>query len=360
MKKIILAAISLLAVALGVEAQDQVRLNPSHPDAYVVQKGDTLWDISSQFLVQPWYWPEIWQVNPQVENPHLIYPGDSLRLVYVDGQPQLQLQRGPRAYQLSPGVDDNRLSPSIRRQAVEDAIPAIPLDAINAFLSRTRIVEPGAFEGTPYVVSGSENHILMGAGDILYARGDFAAPLPSYGLYRPGPIYTDPVSGEVLGRQALGIGTLDLLQLDPDSNPDNNSNFSIATMGVRNTSREVRLEDRLMPVEERSIDALFHPSAPGVTVDGVIVGVDEGVNQIGKFDVVILNSGDRDGLQPGNVLAIYKAGSTVRDRIAGDVVKLPDTRAGELMVFRTFEKMSLALVLDARRPLAVMDMVRNP
>ncbi|WNZ56421.1 LysM domain-containing protein [Microbulbifer sp. MKSA007] len=356
MKKIILAAISMLAVALGVEAQDQVRLNPSHPDAYVVQKGDTLWDISSQFLVQPWYWPEIWQVNPQVENPHLIYPGDSLRLVYINGQPQLQLQRGPRAYQLSPGIDGNRLSPSIRREAVEDAISAIPLDAINAFLSRTRIVEPGAFEGTPYIVSGSDDHILMGAGDTIYARGNFGAPLPSYGIYRPGPVYTDPVSGEVLGRQALGVGSVDLLQLDPDNNPT----FSVATMGVRSTAREVRLDDRLMPVEERSIEALFHPSAPTIAIDSLIVGVDEGVTQIGKFDVVILNVGDRDGLLPGNVLAIYKAGSTVRDRIAGDVVKLPDTRAGELMVFRTFEKMSLALVLDARRPLAVMDMVRNP
>ncbi|WP_444906781.1 LysM peptidoglycan-binding domain-containing protein [Microbulbifer sp. SSSA008] len=356
MKKIILAAISMLAVALGVEAQDQVRLNPSHPDAYVVQKGDTLWDISSQFLVQPWYWPEIWQVNPQVENPHLIYPGDSLRLVYIDGQPQLQLQRGPRAYQLSPGIDGNRLSPSIRRVALEDAIPAIPLDAINSFLSRTRIVEPGAIEGAPYVVSGSDNHILMGAGDILYARGEFTAGLPSYGLYRPGPIYTDPLSGEILGRQALGVGTLDLIQLDPDNNPG----FSIGTMGVRNTSQEIRLEDRLMPVEERSIEALFHPSAPSVTIDGVIVGVDEGVSQIAKFDVVILNSGNRDGLQPGNVLAVYKRGSAVRDRIVGDVVKLPDERAGELLVFRTFEKMSLALVMDARRPLSVMDMVRNP
>ncbi|MCO1333068.1 LysM peptidoglycan-binding domain-containing protein [Microbulbifer sp. OS29] len=356
MKKIILAAVSMLAVAFGVEAQDQVRLNPGHTDAYVVQKGDTLWDISSQFLVQPWYWPEIWQVNPQVENPHLIYPGDSLYLVYVDGQPQLQLQRGPRAYHLSPGADGNRLSPQVRRQAVEDAIPAIPLDAINAFLSRTRIVEPGAFEGTPYVVSGSDNHILMGSGDTLYARGDFGAPLPSYGLYRPGPVFEDPLTGEILGRQALGVGAVDLLQLDPDSLPG----FSVATMGVRNTSREIRLEDRLMPVEERSIDALFHPSAPSITVDSLIVGVDEGVSQIGKFDVVILNAGDRDGLQAGNVLAVYKSGSVVRDRIAGDSVKLPDERAGEMMVFRTFEKMSLALILDARRPLAVMDLVRNP
>lgn len=356
MKKIILAAVSMLAVALGTEAQDQVRLNPSHPDAYVVQKGDTLWDISSEFLVQPWYWPEIWQVNPQVENPHLIYPGDSLRLVYVDGQPQLQLQRGPRAYQLSPGGNGNRLAPQIRRESVEDAIPAIPLDAINAFLSRTRIVEPSAFEGTPYVVSGSDNHILMGAGDTIYARGDFDSPLASYGLYRPGPVYVDPVSSETLGRQALGVGEVDLLQLDPDNLPG----FSVATLGVANTAREIRLEDRLMPVEERSIDALFHPSAPVVPVDGLIVGVDEGVTQVGKFDVVILNLGDRDGIVPGNVMAVYKRGSVVRDRIAGDSVKLPDERAGEMMVFRTFEKMSLALVLEAERPLAVMDLVRNP
>ncbi|MFS1523701.1 LysM peptidoglycan-binding domain-containing protein [Microbulbifer sp. 2304DJ12-6] len=356
MKQIILAAVLLLTVTHGARAQEQVRLNPDRPDAYMVQKGDTLWDISSEFLVQPWYWPEIWQVNPQVENPHLIYPGDGLRLVYVDGQPQLQLQRGPRAYQLSPGVDGNRLTAQIRREAVEDAIPAIPLDAINAFLSRTRIVEPDAFEGTPYIVSGSDNHILMGAGDTIYARGEFAVPLASYGLYRPGPVFVDPVSRESLGRQALGVGKVDLLQLDPDTLPG----FSVATLGVANTAREIRLEDRLMPVEERAIDALFHPSAPAVDVDGLIVGVDEGVTQIGKLDVVILNLGNRDGVVAGDVLAVYKRGALVRDRLAGDSVKLPDERAGEMMIFRTFEKMSLALILEADRPLAVMDLVRNP
>ncbi|MBB3061506.1 LysM peptidoglycan-binding domain-containing protein [Microbulbifer rhizosphaerae] len=355
MKKILLAAAVLLAVTLGLQAQD-VRLNPDHPDVYVVQEGDTLWDISGKFLTQPWFWPEIWQVNPQVDNPHLIYPGDRLRLVYVEGQPQLHLERGPRAYKLSPVADASKLYPSVRREPVGQAIPAIPLDAINAFLSRTRIVGPDAFKGTPYVISGDDQRILIGAGDKLYARGDFSMPLPSYGIYRPGDLYVDPYTGETLGMQALDVGSVDLFQLDPDHRED----FAVATMEVTRTAREIRLEDRLLPVEERSIAALFQPGAPAVPVEGVILGVDEGVTNIGKYDVVVINRGEREGLQPGHVLSIYKRGAMVRDRIERDTVKLPDEYAGMLMVFRSFEKMSLALILESDRPLEVMDLVRNP
>ncbi|MEW5249415.1 LysM peptidoglycan-binding domain-containing protein [Microbulbifer sp. 2201CG32-9] len=355
MKKIIVVAAAVLAIAFGTQAQD-VRLNPDHPDVYVVQRGDTLWDISGRFLTQPWYWPEIWQVNPQIENPHLIFPGDLLRLVYVAGEPQLQLERGPRPYRLSPAGGSNRLQPSVRREAIGEAIPAIPLDAIDAFLSRTRIVAPDAFVGTPYVISGEDQRILVGAGERLYARGDFREPLPSYGIYRPSEVYRDPLTGENLGMKALDVGSVDLYQLDPDGSDET----AIATMEVTRTSREIRLEDRLLPVEERSIAALFQPGAPAVPVDGVIMDVEEGVTQIGKYDVVVLNRGEREGLQPGHVLAIYKRGAMVRDRIARDQVQLPDERAGLLMVFRTFEKMSLGLVLEADRPLTVMDLVRNP
>ncbi|WP_346838295.1 LysM domain-containing protein [Microbulbifer sp. SAOS-129_SWC] len=356
MRKIILAAALTLAAAFGIHAQDQVRLNPNHPDVYVVQKGDTLWDISARFLAQPWYWPEIWQANPQVENPHLIYPGDRLRLVYVEGQPQLQLERGPRPYKLSPATDSNALHPQVRREAIAEAIPAVPLEAINAFLSRTRIVDLDAFNGTPYVISGADQRILNGAGDKIYVRGDFHEPLASYGIYRPGELYVDPYTGEKLGMKALDVGSADLFQLDPDRRQD----FAVATMEVTRVAREVRLEDRLMPAEERSIAALFQPGAPSIPVDGVIMGVDEGVTQIGKYDVVAINRGEREGLQPGHVLAIYKRGATVRDRIEREDVKLPDERAGLMMVFRTFDKMSLALVLEADRPLEVMDLVRNP
>lgn len=355
MKKILLAAAALLAVAFSIQAQDTVRLNPDHPDVYVVQEGDTLWDISGTFLTQPWFWPEIWQVNPQVENPHLIYPGDRLRLVYVDGEPQLQLERGPQAYKLSPAGDS--LHPQVRREPMSEAIPAIPLDAINAFLSQTRIVAPNAFKGTPYVVSGQDQRILMGAGERIYARGDFREPLAAYGIYRPGPVYRDPQTGEVLGQEALDIASVDLFKLDPDNNY---KDFSVATLQVARSSREIRLEDRLLPVEERSIDALFQPGAPTVPVDGLILGVEDGVTQVGKYDVVIINRGEREGLLPGHVLSIYKRGATVRDRIERDSVKLPDEYAGVMMVFRTFEKMSLALVLEADRPLEIMDLVRNP
>ncbi|HEY8569889.1 peptidoglycan-binding protein, partial [Microbulbifer sp.] len=276
--------------------------------------------------------------------------------VYIDGQPRLELERAPTAYKLSP-ASNNRLGPAVRREPIESAIPAIPLDAINAFLSRSRIVGPGAFNGVPYVISGQDQRILMGAGEKIYARGDFRQPLPSYGIYRPGPIYADPYTGEELGQQALDVGSVDLRQLDADNA---NTEFAVATMDVTRTSRDIRLQDRLLPVEERAIAALFQPGYPEMPVEGVILGVEEGVTQVAKYDVVAINRGLREGLEPGHVLAIYKRGATVRDQLARQNVKLPDERAGVLMVFRSFEKMSLGLVLEADKPLAVMDLVRNP
>ncbi|GMG86028.1 LysM peptidoglycan-binding domain-containing protein [Biformimicrobium ophioploci] len=352
MKKTVLGIAALLVATLA-SADD--RLNPQHPDVYTVKSGDTLWDISSYFLRDPWVWPEIWYVNPQVQNPHLIYPGDQLRLIYIDGQPRLTVDRGPTPYRLSP--DSNRLSPGVRRQDLSTAIPAIPLDAINAFLSQTRIVDPNAFDGTPYIISGEGERLLVGTGETVYARGDFADALPAYGIYRPGPVYRDPQTKEILGRQALDVGSVDLYQLDED---EKRNNWAIATMEVTRTSREVRLEDRLLPVEERAIAALFQPGAPAMEVDGEIMAVEDGVSQIAKYDVVALNRGAREGLQPGHVLAIYKRGATVRDRLARDAVKLPDERAGFMMVFRSFEKMSLALVLESDKALAVGDLIRNP
>ncbi|MCH9690581.1 MAG: LysM peptidoglycan-binding domain-containing protein [Gammaproteobacteria bacterium] len=354
MQKIILTVIGLL-LTCAVEAAD-VRLRDNHPDSYIVQKGDTLWDISGHFLAEPWAWPEIWEVNPQIENPHLIYPGDRLSLVHVNGQPQLRLERGPRSVRMTPSTD-SRLRPEVHREPLGEAISTIPLGAISAFLSRTRIVSPNGFDGTPYVIAGEDRRIVLGAGQRLYARGDFRDALSSYGVFRPGPLYADPFTGEVLGRQALDVGSVDLLQLDQDPNFEE---YAVATMGITRTSRDIRLEDRLLAAEDRTIAVLFQPGAPSVPVDGVILGLDEGVTQIAKFDVVAINRGEREGLQPGHVLAVYKRGATVRDRFKRDSVKLPDQRAGLLMVFRSFDKMSLGLVLEADRALSVLDSVRNP
>jgi len=344
MKKCIVGLLVALGIALTVNANDAL-LRADHPDRYTVVKGDTLWDISNTFLKSPWLWPEIWHVNPQIDNPHLIFPGDIVSLVYIDGQPRLTVNRTVR---LAPGTA--KLSPRIYESAITDAIPAIPLDEINSFLSRTRIVTDEVLDAAPYVLAGAQKHLILGAGDNMYARGTFPSDIPAYGVYRKGDRYVDPETKELLGVQAMDIGTATMKALDKE----------VATLTVNRTTQEVRVGDRLLPDEERAIDSTFFPSSPSTEIEGVIMAVEEGVTQVGMLDIVMVNRGEREGLAVGNVMAIYKRGESVKDRIAKDTIILPEERAGLLMVFRTFEKMSLAIVLKADRALSVDDIVRNP
>ncbi|BCD99684.1 LysM peptidoglycan-binding domain-containing protein [Marinagarivorans cellulosilyticus] len=337
MKKRILGLLGAIVLATQVNA-DEVQLRADYPDQHVVVKGDTLWDISNTFLNTPWMWPEIWHVNPQIENPHLIYPGDIVRLIYLDGKPRIVIDRVVK------------LSPQMRVIDEREAIASIPLDRINNFLSRSRVVDDGQLEAAPYVVSGENKRLLTGEGDRVYARGDFDASIAAYGIYRKGQIYKDPQTGEVLGVEATDIGSGRMRALDE----------SVATLALTRSTQEVRIGDRLLEDEERTIESTFYPSAPDVDVDGEIIAVEGGVNQVGKMSVVVLNRGQREGIKIGNVMAIYKRGGEIRDRIKGDMVQLPDERAGLLMVFRTFEKLSLGLVLEAERPLSTKDKVKNP
>lgn len=346
-----LAALTLCVSSLGASfstSAEEAILNDNHPDRYTVVKGDTLWDISETFLKNPWMWPEIWHVNPQIDNPHLIYPGDVITLIYLDGRPRLVVERGEegRSYKMSPV----KLSPTVHIKPLGEAIPAIPLDAISNFLSRSRVVEQGELEQAPYVLMGAEDHLVVGAGDSLYARGEFADKVPVYGVYRKGKPYIDPDTNELLGVEARDIGSVKMRGKEND----------IATLAVTRTTEEIRIEDRLLPHEERAIDSTFFPSSPEEEVTGKIMTVEGGVSQVGAMDVVTINRGEREGLEIGNVLAIYKNGSLIRDRVTGEKVKLPDERAGLLMVFRTFEKMSFGLVLESSRPLAVEDKVQKP
>lgn len=347
MKKILLAVAAASLISFFSWADDAL-LKSGHPDEYTVKKGDTLWDISGTFLNSPWLWPEIWHVNPQIENPHLIFPGDLIKLIYLDGQPRLTVER---TLKMVPGAGGTtKLSPSIRVQQTEEAISAIPLDKIEVFLSRSRIVEPGELEAGPYLLAGQQQHVIVGAGDRAYARGVFDAQYSNYSVYRKGDVFKDPITKELLGVYAKGIGTVSVASIDKD----------IATLDVVRTYEEIRPGDNMLPSEDRSVDSMFMPSAPDVDIEAQIIAVEGGVTQVGKFNVVILNRGEREGLQIGNVMAIFKTGEVVNDRVRGGKVALPDERAGLLMVFRTFEKMSFALVLEADRSLAVNDKVRNP
>ena len=320
------------------------------PNRYIVVKGDTLWDISERFLRSPWLWPDIWYANPQIENPHLIYPGDVITRVVIDGQERLTVKRTERF--IANGTE--RLQPKIRSEQTDEAIPAIPLDQINSFLSRSRIVEEGVLEAAPYVLGGQEKRLISGTGDRIYARGEFADNIPSYGLYRKNEVYIDPETEEILGIEAVDIGSANMRAINDD----------IGTLSVTRAVSEIRIGDRVLPTTERLVSTTFFPAAPEKDVEGKIISVEGGVALVGLLDVVVINRGERDDLKVGNVLAILKEGEVVRDDIIDDrkkrSVKLPDEQAGMLMVFQSFEKMSLAIVLNAERGINIGDKVSNP
>jgi len=345
---IIIALLVSLTYVLATHADDL--LKSDYPERYIVKKGDTLWGISSSFLNSPWLWPEIWHANPQIDNPHLIFPGDIVSLVYINGKPRLTVNR---TLKLSPS-DTDKLYPQVRISPIEDAIPAIPLDEINSWLSRNRILESGVLSGSPYVLAGQEGRLILGSGDKLYGRGEFADNISNYGIYRKGIDYIDPETGELLGIQAIDIGTINIEALDED----------IATFNVTRSTGDIRVGDRILPTEEREIETTFFPSAPEEDISGLIISVEQGVNQVGLLDVVAINRGEQDNIVAGNVLAIFKRGLIAIDRTKKkgkeETVTLPDVRAGMLMVFQTFDKMSLALVLKADRGIRVGDYVRQP
>lgn len=341
MRRLLFAIAATLLVITSVRA-DVIELADSHPDQHVVVKGDTLWDISAQFLKSPWLWPKVWSVNPQIDNPHLIYPGDIIYLVYVNGQPQLRLKRGPR-----------KLSPNIRRSPLAQAIPAIPLQDIKSFLSDNLIMDRAALELAPYVIAGVNERIVSGAGDKVYARGGFSAAEQSqqfFGIYRPARSYTDPDTGEDLGFESQSIGSGYLQAQDND----------ILTLKLKHTTQEVRIMDRVLPTPEGAIQSVFYPSVTDEPINGSILSVLKGVDKIGQFDVIAINRGVREGIKPGNVFYVYKLGETVVDPVTKETITLPSERAGMVMVFKPFEKISYALVMRAENSLAVMDEIRSP
>jgi hypothetical protein len=338
--------IAILLLCLPAFAATPDSLKDGHPERYIVQKGDTLWGISSHFLHDPWLWPEIWYRNPEIRNPHLIYPGDVISLVYIDGKPRLTVQTRDRA------GETVKLSPRVREESISSAIPTIPLEAIRPFLTETRIVAEGVLDSAPYVLASADERVMSAANDRIYVRGLGTEPLKSYTIVRKGDAFIDPDTKQVLGREARHIG---------DANTTNSGDP--ATLTVTGTNREILQGDRVLPPTDDAFQANFMPKAPQHEIEGRIIAVLDGVSQIGQFSIVVLNRGLEHQLEVGDVLAVYKAGAMVRDTIGGkrgEMVKLPDERAGELIVFRAFDQMSLGLVMRASRAMHVLDAVRNP
>jgi LysM domain-containing protein len=330
---------------------EPVPLAEGHPNEYTVQEGDTLWDIAAVFLRDPWYWPEVWYVNPQVENPHLIYPGDILSLVSIDGRQRI-VNRQLSAY---------RMSPQARVTPLTEAIASIPYEQISAFLSKGIVLEKAQADQLPYVVAVRGEHMIAAAGNQIYVRGGEATPTGTrYSVVHVGDKLVDPDDGKVIGYQGIYVGEG---ALSRGGDP--------ATVALTETNREALEGDRLIP-ETVDIPLNFFPKSPSIEVNGRIISVVDGVSLIGQYQVVVLNRGARNGLAPGDVLTVFQDGEVVRDRysksafvskkslFAGEKVKLPDEEAGTIMVFKVYDRIGYGLVMEATDAIRVHDTVRNP
>ena len=328
---------------LAAHSDAPLVLNPDVPPTYTVQPGDTLWDISALFLRDPWRWKMLWAGNPRVDNPHLIYPGDTLSLVWESGQPRLmRVEQG-----------EVKLSPSMRASPLDLAIPAISRQHIEPFLRQHRVVEVATLDHSPYVVSGDAGRLISGVGDTVHGKGNWDDAL-SYRLVRRVEKLKDPLSGEELGLFVSDIGEARLQDAAAEGE-------TIAAMTIAEMREEVRIGDRLLPVTEVEVEPFYQPQAPSEIISGAyMIGVASGVTQISVLDIVVINRGARELLRVGDVLAIEHTGELVKDPVTGNSVRLPDTRAGVLMVVSVYDRASFGLVLEATKPLSVGDKLGNP
>lgn len=342
-----LGAFLALLLISPVSALATVKLTIDHPDSYQVKAGDTLWDIAAKFLQQPWQWPEIWQKNQQIENPHLIYPGDLLQLVYVDGKPQIVMQ------QPSNGYATVKLSPTIKQLPLDEAIPSVSYRAIHAFLKDGKVITDKQLKKSPYVLADKDDRPFYGAGDTIYARDSLNSWQDAgsrFGVYRVGERYIDPDSNEVLGYEALLVGELEKKAVTDE----------LATMHIVSSTQEIGASDLVLQRDKQHRPASFFPKAPEAPVEGKIIHLFDALTGVGRNDVVVVNVGARDALVNGDVLAIEQAGRVVTDEKLNQLVTLPAEKIGVLLLFKVFDKVSYGLVMESNHPISLGDGVINP
>jgi len=334
--------------------RETVVYEPEHPQTYIVQKGDTLWDISSHFLRDPWYWPEIWYKNPQVENPHLIFPGDELAIIYVGGQKRIQLtRRGETGQALSGGMKIVKLSPRIRAQSIDASIPSIPIESIRQLLAKPLIIDEEKLAESAYVLDSRDNHLANAINDTLYVRKlDPNAGNGRFHIFRPNKPLVDTVTGEVLGYEALYVGEA---KLERGGDP--------ASLRVTSSAREILRDDRVLPIDNSHIERDFFPRAPKERIQGRVISLLDGISQVGQYQTIVVNLGLRDNIKTGNILQVDRNGKVVIDRNEEEAnfeVKLPDERSGIIMIVRAYEKMSIALIMEADSPIRMDNKVHTP
>jgi LysM repeat protein len=324
-------------------------LRPDAPMNYTVKRGDTLWDISAVFLKDPWFWPEIWQINPQVENPHLIYPGDVLSLaIGAGGDAKVFISQYSGA----------RLQPRLRSEQLDGPIDTIPFSAIAAFLSKPSVLTKDQALRAPHILAFRDHHMIGGTGHEAYVR-NLNAPLNQrFVVMHVGDEIRDPETNDVVGYQAAYVATAVV------NAPGEEVTKTVLTEGAR----EALQGDRLIS-QEGDLPLTFAPHAPKSDITGQIIGIADEATQIGQYQIVVLNRGQKHGLSPGAVLAVDQRGELVHDKFGrtpwekdpfGKTVRLPYERAGTVIVFKVFDRISYALVIGASGPMRVADRIYNP
>jgi hypothetical protein len=390
-----------LALLLAAPAlADTLKLQDNAPDSYIVVKGDTLWDISGRFLKDPWRWPQIWNLNrKEIKNPHWIYPGDMVVLDRSGKEPRLSLVKGGKN-----GMQTVKLSPGVRTAEIgSQAIPPIPIRVIHPFLSQPRVVPQGALDDAPYILGTNMERVVLGTGDDAFATGGKPG-VRNWNVLRPGKTLSDPETGEVLGYEVEYLGDArTLVEGAPQK------------IKITHSAQEILPRDKLVEASD-STTFEYMPHAPEGQVSGRIISAYGGLADSGRYQTVVINRGSNDGLEPGHVLAVFREGQAVtltrdeKDRMnwvsekttgvpdggawlyndvrclkensrvtynqTADVrstfrstclgnssdktIKLPDARSGLVMVYRVYDRVSYALIMESEGPVYLLDTVRNP
>jgi len=337
---------SLAPVGVGAQAPEApLSVNPDAPDRYVVVPGDTLWGISQRYTNSPWRWPELWGLNrDQIKNPHLIYPGDVILLDRTSGK-------------LSLATGTVRLSPKIRVVGSTDTpIPSIPASVIEPFLSQPLVVEPDGLDNAPTIVATQEDRVVLEAGNRAYVRGMGDSKEEDWSVYRPGKALIDPDTDRTLGYEAIYLGRARALAHGEPS-----------TVQLTTVTREVGRGDKLVPAgPPQAVD--YAPHAPNVFIRGRVMTIYDGVGKVGESgpnSIITINRGRADGIEIGHVMALYRYGATVTEPSKekyqpGTKIQLPEERYGLVFVFRVFDRVSYALVMNITRPVQPLDVVQNP
>ena len=342
----------------GVPLED---LAPNAPDSHTVQRGDTLWGISGMFLKTPWRWPELWGMNlDQIRNPHLIYPGQVLVLDKLNGRATLRVAQPGDGMAPAGTV---KLSPRVRSETLDNgAIAAIPLHLIAPFLNEAVVFENNELDVAPRIVATQEGRVMVSRGETAYVRGDLRGAR-DFRLFRQLTPLADPETGEVLGYEGRYVGTAEAVRAEGTAPaPGGTAVVVPATFRITSTKLEAGVGDRLAPVPQQELVA-YVPHPPSGAIDGRIIGIYGEAISAGQNHVVSLNRGKKDGLERGHVLALWRAGRDAVDTTTPGqrtLMRLPDERHGLLFVFRVFERVSYALILNVQEPVTRGDRFTQP